>query len=534
MAGKKNNPNTKYALIGLIVALLGCVSTGLIGAANALISMGMFTLESTDPLNLALQISIGVLVLGIAAYAILSPDSVRRFFTGRQARYGSNSLILTLAVLGIIFVVNYMVFNNPKSWDLTEDKSNTLSEETLQILATLPEKVTATAFYSASLNTASADEVLLKFKSNSNGKFDYSFVDPDTNPVAAREAGITGDGKVMLQMGETKEIASFVSEEELARTMIRLISPEARAVYFLQGHGEPSVDAGGELSYSVAKSTLESKNYTVGTLNLLTDKNIPEDALSIIIAGPKKPLSAGEVSLLKKFVDEGGSLIVMEDPRFFTEFGEAPDPLAEYLISDWGISLNEDLIIDFSGVTQNALDAASLQYNSHPITQNLNQQYIVILPQARSISLTTSSDTTIVTTPLISTSENSWGETSELVADQNPEFDEATDLLGPLTMAAAGENTATKGRVVVVGNSVFATDTIFDAYGNGNLFINSVDWAAEQEDLISIPVRQTTPRIYNPPTQGSFLLLVVMVVFVVPGVVVFAGVYSWYTRRKRG
>jgi hypothetical protein len=140
MAGKKKNPNTKYALIGLVVALLACVSTGLMGAAKALISMGMFTLESTDPLNLALQISIGVLLLGLAAYAILSPDSVRRFFTGRQARYGSNSLILTLAVLGIIFVVNYLVFNNPKSWDLTEDKSNTLSEETLQILATLPQK----------------------------------------------------------------------------------------------------------------------------------------------------------------------------------------------------------------------------------------------------------------------------------------------------------------------------------------------------------------------------------------------------------
>jgi len=121
-----------------------------------------------------------------------------------------------------------------------------------------------------------------------------------------------------------------------------------------------------------------------------------------------------------------------------------------------------------------------------------------------------------------------------LVADQNPEFDETTDLPGPLTMAAAGENSTTNGRVVVVGNSVFATDTVFDAYGNGNLFINSVDWAAEQEDLLSIPERPTTPRVYNPPTQGSFLLLVVMVVFVVPGMVVFAGVYSWYTRRKRG
>jgi ABC-type uncharacterized transport system involved in gliding motility auxiliary subunit len=531
MAGKQKNPYTKYAFIGLLVAMLACISTGLVGMAKVFISMKMFTLESTDGLNLALQISVGILVLGLAAYAIMSPDSIRRFFTGRQARYGSNSLILTLAVLGIIFVVNYMVFNNPKSWDLTEDKSNTLSEETLQILATLPEKVTATAFYSASLDSSTADELLLKFKTNSNGKFDYAFVDPDTNPIAAREAGVTGDGKVMLQMGETKEIASSVSEEELARTMIRLISPEPRAVYFLQGHGEPDIATGGKLSYSIAKSTLESKNYTVGTVNLLSTKAVPEDALAIIIAGPTKPVSAQEVALLKKFVDAGGSLVVMQDPRFFTEFGDAPDPLGNYLTSDWGITLDNDVVIDYEN-TQNPFQALSSQYTNHPITQNLTNNYIVILPQASSVSATAGDETHIIT-PLISTTDQSWGE-SELVADVFPTFDATTDTPGPLNLAVAGENTETKGRVVVFGNSLFATDDVFDAYGNGNIFINSVDWAAEQEDLLSIPARETTQRSFFPPTQGSFLILIIMVVFVVPGTVVFAGVYSWYTRRKRG
>jgi ABC-type uncharacterized transport system involved in gliding motility auxiliary subunit len=532
MAGKKKNPNAKYALIGLVVASLGCVSTGLIGAANALITMGMFTLESTDALQLALQISVGVLILGLAVYAILSPDSIRRFVTGRQARYGSNSLILTLAVLGIIFVVNYVVFNNPQSWDLTADKSNTLSDETLQILASLPQKVTAIAFYSSSLDTSGADELLLKFKSNSNGKFDYTFLDPDTNPVAAREAGVTGDGKIMLQMGETKEIAAFADEEELVRTMIRLISPEARTVYFLQGHGEAGVDGSGEVSYSIAKSTLESKNYTVSALNLLSTKTIPEDALSIIIAGPTKPVSAQEVAQLKKYVNEGGSLVVMEDPRFFTEFGDSPDPLANYLTADWGITLNDDIVIDLVN-TQNAFQAVSWQYNSHPITVNLaDEKYYVILPQARSINVGTVNENT-VTTALIYTTDQSWGE-SELIDDETPVFDEATDTPGPLNLAAAGENTQTSGRVVVFGNSVFATDEAFDAYGNGNIFINSVDWAAEQEDLLNIPVRETTPRSFLPPTQGRFLLLVVMVVFVLPGMVVFMGVYSWYARRKRG
>src|SRR5690606_24985733 len=177
MAGKKKNPNAKYAFIGLIVALIACIATGLISSANVLTGLGMFTLpeEQLNGLNLALQISIGLLIIGLAVYAILSPDTVRRFLTGRQARYGSNSLILTLAVLGIIIATNYIVYNNPdllgSPWDFTEDKSNTLAPETLQILATLPEKVNAIAFYSQSINSTAAEDLLQKFKANSDGKF---------------------------------------------------------------------------------------------------------------------------------------------------------------------------------------------------------------------------------------------------------------------------------------------------------------------------------------------------------------------------
>jgi len=536
MAKEKKNPNAQYAFIGLIVAGLACVSIVLVGSAQGLVAAGMFTLDKsvTDNLTLALQISIGLLIIALAVYAILSPDSIRRIFTGRQARYGSNSLILILAFLGIIFAVNYIVFNNAgllgSPWDFTEDQSNTLAPETLQILATLPEKVTATAFYTNTLDTTSAAELLAKFKSNSGGKFTYSFKNPDTDPVAAREAGITGDGKILLQMGATKEIASSASETELARTMIRLISPESRAVYFLQGHGEPGLDGSGDVSYSTAKGTLESKNYKVDTLNLLGTNQIPADAVVIVIAGPTKPVSQQEVSLLKKFVDGGGSLLVMEDPLINTEFGDLPDPLAAYLTKDWAITLDNDMVIDLVN-TQNPLMAVSSQYSQHPITQDLSNKYIVILPQARSLSLGTTADN-ITVTPLISTTDQSWGETT-LVANETPAFD-GNDLQGPLTLAAAGENTQTKGRVVVFGNSPFATDQIFDQYGDGNIFINSVDWAAQQENLLNLTTRQAATRTFTPPSNTSFLMIVIVSLLIIPGLVIFFGVYTWITRRRRG
>ena len=59
MAGKKKNPSARYAFIGLIVALIACVSSGLIGAARGMVALGMFTFENNQAINLGLQISIG-------------------------------------------------------------------------------------------------------------------------------------------------------------------------------------------------------------------------------------------------------------------------------------------------------------------------------------------------------------------------------------------------------------------------------------------------------------------------------------------
>ena len=537
MAGKTKNPYAKYAFIGLIVALIACVSTGLLGAAKGIVAIKMYTLEDAtlNTVNIVFNVSLALLVAGLAAYALMAPNTIRRFFSGRQARYGSNSLIMTLGFLGIFFAANYLAYQNPgllgSPWNLTEDKSNTLAPQTLQTLASLPQKVKATAFYTANLPKTEADALLLKFKSRSNGKFDYEFVDPDRDPLAARAAGITGDGKIMLVMGETKEVASYADESELTKALIRLISPEKRGVYFLQGHGEGAFDSGsGQVSYSTAKSTLETKNYTVATLNLLTTKDIPADAKVIVIAGPQKPLTKDEVTRLKKYVDAGGSLFVMENPVLMTEFGNAPDPLADYLTSDWGITLNNDVVIDYVN-TNNPLVAVSSSIGSHPITQNLTQNYIVVLPQARSLSITGQKEN-ITQTPLLLTTEKSWGETN-LVQGVNPQPDGA-DLLGPLNLAIAGENSVTKGRVVVFGNSLFATNDGFDAYGNGNIFINSVDWAAEQENLINLDVREPKIRTFMPPSTPWLIVIIVMAIFALPGLVVLTGISSWIVRRRKG
>jgi ABC-type uncharacterized transport system involved in gliding motility auxiliary subunit len=533
----KNNSTTRNrsaSIIALIFALLACIATVFLAITRGLISMQVFSGIEVADANRYLIVSAGLIILGLAAYAIMEPDRVRRFVTGRQARYGSNTLVMTIAFLGILIVGNVLAYQNPVPLaDLTEDKTNTLSPELLAALDTLKEKVTATAFFSQASTTDSTEQLLNNIKANSNGKFEYQFVNPDRDPQAALKAGITGDGKILLQMGDRREIVAFASETEILKGLLRLLNPGNNVVYFLTGHGERDIEQPGEASMTRAKATLESKNYTVKTLNLLAENQIPEDATLIVIAGPLQPVSDDEVKLLKEYLANGGSLLAMEDPTALTEFGDASDPLADMLAQDWGITLNNDIVIDLTS-PQPTTAAAAYYDATHPVTVNMNN-LVSFFPFTRSFTLAASTEE-VTATPLVQTNERSWGETDfkSLTQGGSEVGKDPTEIQGPLTLAVASENSSTGGRVIVFGTSSFAVDQIFDAYGNGDMFVNSVDWAAEQEDLANITPKTPTERTFKIPGQFQWIAILLSSVFIIPGLVVLAGVSAWLSRRRKG
>jgi ABC-type uncharacterized transport system involved in gliding motility auxiliary subunit len=516
----------RFAPIGLYLSVLA-----------ALASAGLYIVFRE--FNLPLQISVAVIILGLALFAVLDPERVRQALTGRQARYGSNALVMTLAFTGILVVVNYLVYQNPKRWDLTENQQFTLAPETIDTLKNLPQPVKAFAFFTTARPTDQAEGLLDQYKFHGNGNFDYEFINPDANPVAAQQAGVTTDGTVVLEMGDHQEKVTLVSERELTAGLVRMISPGSRAVYFLIGHGEYNPEEpSGDRAYNQVKTTLENKNYTVKTLNLLTSNQIPEDAQVIVIAGPDKPVSQEEVDQLKGYVDKGGALIVMEEPTPVTQFPDAPDPMAEYLSNDWGIKLGQDMVVDLT--SNQPFIAVANQYGNHLITQKM-QGMVAFFPTVRSVSAGQSnSDATLV--ELVMTASQSWAETDlksltdSGQAGQQPNIqpDEGVDLMGPVPLAVAGENTSTSGRVVVFGDADFASDNAFTQYGNGDLFVNAVDWAAEEENLINLTPKDNTTRLLVPPRRYTMNLILLGTVFVLPGIVLLSGVGVWFQRRRRG
>lgn len=93
----------RFAPLGLYLSLLALLAT-----------TGFYFVQRQW--NLYIQIGLGLFIIGLALFAILDPERVRVALTGRQARYGSNVLVMTVAFLGILLVVNYLVYQNPQRW----------------------------------------------------------------------------------------------------------------------------------------------------------------------------------------------------------------------------------------------------------------------------------------------------------------------------------------------------------------------------------------------------------------------------------
>jgi ABC-type uncharacterized transport system involved in gliding motility auxiliary subunit len=159
---------------------------------------------------------------------------------------------------------------------------------------------------------------------------------------------------------------------------------------------------------------------------------------------------------------------------------------------------------------------------------------VTVFPTARSIIASEPTDGSSETV-LVRTLQQTWGETDFTAMENNSvSYNADQDSAGPLDIALVLENPQNSSRLIVFGDSDFASNSFFQKYGNGDLLINSIDWAAKQDNLINLTPKQTTKRTLIPPQNYILGLILLGFVFLLPGAVIVAGVSVWIRRRKRG
>lgn len=475
-------------------------------------------------------------VVFLAFFLWSARSQVTQTVKSRQAQRGTNAVVMTVAFIGIVALLNVLVARNPVRWDLTETGEYTLSPQTRQILANLDQPVHVIGFYTAgNSNRATAEGKLREYAVHTD-KLTYEFVDPDTTPTLAQRYQIRTEGLVFLS-GDRRQDVQGVSESDITNGILKVTSDKQAKVAFVTGHGERQIDGFDQQAYSRAKAALEDDNYVVTTLNLATE-TIGDDISAVILAGPQQPLLDQERDVLNDYLRRGGKLMLLIDPRV--------DANVDALLANYGISLGRDLVIDPErALFSDAGVPVIIEYGWSQITKDLPQ---TVFPGVAALTLPSADNTPdgVTVSTLARTSPGSWAEK----ALQNPRFDEGVDAKGPLTIAATveapvkqeGEETEPDQaetdtdepkkttRIVVVGDSDFASDTFISMVGNRDFFVNSVNWLTENEELISIRPKPPTDRsIFLTATQAN--LVIFSSVVVLPLIVLIAGASVWWSRR---
>ena len=577
----------------------------------------------------------------------------KNFWQRRSSKVGTNALISTLSLIIILGIINFLAVRYLTPIDLTENQLFTVSSQTKKIVKNIDEPVKVWLFVKT---PNPRDKDLLENYRRYNKKFEFEFIDPDTNLGLTKRFNVNSLGDVYLEYKDKKQLVQTLvefntqeplSEIKLTNAIEKIQRNYISTVYFLQGHGEYSLEESNEDNIFIAVNSLKNKGYNVEPLNLVTSSKIPDDADVIIIAGSQRKLFEQEVKALEAYSDQGGNLFLLLNPNIETGL--------EPILEKWGVQLDNRVVIDGSGrgnlIGLGPVTPLVNTYGNHPITKEFNNG-ISFYPLARPID--TVKVENIEAISLLIASEQMWAESN--LESEEFTFDETQDIAGPFDLGVVlirqiapnkeqrsqlspsssqldkdssttyniekqiektlptkevnktpfsspqetkippspnsssminpsekqklsrsylnktkvelvsniigvqnshpsspletkefQKNTSIpeenhektiltnpdtiESRLVIIGNSMFITNNLFDQQLNGDVFLNSVQWLVSQNDKpLSIrPKEAKNRRINLTPLQAGLLTFLTLVFFPLGGFL--SGVMTWLRRR---
>ena len=283
------------------------------------------------------------------------------FLKGRTLKYGSNAFVAVLIMLGILVVVNFLSDRYHRRFDTTEGGIFSLSDQTVTLLDSLKKDVHVIAFFRE--QEKSRYENLLKEYAYHSKRFSYHFVDPDRQPAEANRYEIKAYQTSVIEVGDREERITSSEEKALTNAIAKAVRGRVKRVYFLVGHGEASIESLARDGYNRVKQALLEANYALrDSLLLARSRQVPRDCDLLIVAGPKTGFFQAEVDSIRIYLEAGGAALFLLDPGVQTGL--------EPMLKDWAIAVNNDYIVDGSGVGRlfgpGLLDAGGRSVRSAP------------------------------------------------------------------------------------------------------------------------------------------------------------------------
>ena len=482
---------------------------------------------------------------------------------GRRLAIGTNVIIQIALAAIILLCINGYAYKHYHRFDLSRNHRTALSDRTKQFLRGLDKPVKIIVLISGRSPIQEDVANLAAEYRNTQGKYiSLDIVDPyrdytraaevQTKYKLAQQENVVildseGRTKVIGQdkmaevdqgdptTGQQPQVTGFTGEQAITAGLIEVSEGKKSTVYYVQGHGEPSLAKGKTLE--TIGDQLAAEHLNVAELNLLNADAAPTDAATILLIGAHYDLTDREVKLLSAYWDKGGRLLVLLNPEF-------PTPHLAGFLTRLGVRPDDDRILAvanvlgvrklFSGAVTTFAGDTTLAVRLGDLTPQFpdSTQSFSLTPEAGNAS-------GLKVGPLLQAAKGFWGETDyKDIENTDAENDPAKDKQPPLYVAATVEKGAvgdqrvqvTPSRLVVVGNSRFVDPQLLSEQML-TFFVNVVDWLGEREALIGIPAKSMKPTVPSIPDESVSQLLYIWVFFI-PAACAFLGFVVWWWRRR--
>ena len=442
-----------------------------------------------------------------------------------------NGWLFALALLLAAGAIGYLTTRHDHVSDWTFGGRASLSPESRAVLATLHGPVEIVSYANPQGDLRHTVAGFVERYERVKPDLTLRFVDPQQDPAAMRELGITVDGALILHYQGREQRLDELSERSLTNALERLARGGERIVAFVSGDGERRADDKGNADLGMFMAQMEGRGMRAVPLNFAQVTAVPQHTDLVVLASPELALPDGAVKALTDYVSNGGNLLWLSEP---TNDDLHLAPLADAL----GIRILPGVLVDGQGAALGLKDPRMLalgDYPQHAITRGF--QLTTLFPQVSALAMAARTDWKVA--PFLRSSAQSWTEFKPIDNAQSSsiQFDaSAGELKGPLDFGFALSRLSpspdkAEQRVVVIGDGDFLSNTVLGNGGNRALGERIFDWMLGDDALVNLPPRGAPDRLLK-ITQAQLSSVTLGFLVVLPLFLLLIGGFIVWRRRR--
>lgn len=495
-----------------------------------------------------------------------------KFFNNRKFKYGTMATVFTAVFIALIVLFNFgvtvLVEKNPLRIDVTDNALFSFSEETVEYLENLEQKIEITVLAKEEEFVAYGDETsqlyyqygidllshmpkvneMIKRYSQYSDNITVNYIDilEDPNFVSKYPNDQLAQGQIIISSQDTgrhkilkafdlfyineDDYSVYLNAEKKLTSAIMVTAIENLVkVQYTTGHNEGDV--------SGVISLLEQNAYESSQINLSTDE-IDEDTDLLLIMAPLVDFSKEELDKVDLFLENNGKF--NRHVVYFAAYNRADTPLLDSFLKEWGIVMSTDTVVETD---------TSKYYNRNPFMNVPVYSDEVFAPKYAALSIPLMTPYCVPMNTLFETSDNREAQSllkftntavampREVNEDWKPE--DATRK-GPFDAAITGSRLTYSGllelrsTVTAFGSFLMADPSVLNSslYANAEYLLDVFNTVTENEIKVNILIKNLGTEAMTMTSSAQDVIFAIFVV-AVPVCVLIAGIVIWILRRNK-